>query len=166
MKEIIKTIVIALLVVVAIYFSFLVGKLNERMDFLNRQDSLHTVKSEDFERQLHDLELKFIGRGKHIQRFQRALKELDLKLVETEGRLITKIDSVGLLLDEFKITTENELQATKANLDAIDERLTRFQRQMTSTTTDLQTAAIRLRKQLKELDDRLKAIEEKDKKKK
>ena len=86
--------------------------------------------------------------------------------METEGRLITKIDSVGLLLDEFKITTENEFQATKANLDAIDERLTRFQRQMTSTTTDLQTAAIRLRKQLKELDDRLKAIEEKDKKKK
>jgi len=161
MKEIIKTIVIVILVIVAIYFSFLVGKLNNRMDYLNRQDSLITSQYDDFSFRLKDLELQFIGRGKHIQQFQRDLKDLELMLYEKEAKLISRIDSVGLLLSDFKIETNNQLQNLKNSIDAVDERLASFQRQMTRSTTDLQTATIRLKRNLKDLDERLKTVEKK-----
>lgn len=159
MKEMIKTIVLTLLVVVAIYFAFVVNKVNNRMDSLNVQDSVHVVNIDEFDHNLHDLNLAFIGRGKHIQQFQKDLAALDQKLDMTARKFDTKIDSVGLLIGELRMNTESELANLKRDQDEADKRFSQFQRQTNRTVTDLQTALSRLSREKDNLEKRLKTLE-------
>lgn len=160
MREAIKTIVIILLVVVAIYYAFVVSKVNERLDFLNAQDSIHVQLNDQFTSELKDLELQFIGRGHHIQDFQRELKRLDLDLALATEDFNDKIDSVGFVIGELRMNTETELERIRSDIGGISERLSDFQRLTNRTLTDLQTSAARLNRELNSLEERVKAIEE------
>jgi len=159
MKELIKTIVIVLLVIVAIYYAFVVNKVNERMDQLNVADSLQAISIEGFDHRVHDLDLRFIGRGKHIQQFQRDLSALDQKLDATARRFDVKIDSLGLMIRELRMNTESELANLRADQEATADRLSQFQRQTNRTLTDIQTAASRLNRKLNDLEKRVKTLE-------
>ncbi|MBL7067709.1 MAG: hypothetical protein ISS29_07660 [Candidatus Marinimicrobia bacterium] len=159
MKELIKTIVLVLLVVVAIYFAFVVSKVNNRMDQLNVADSVHVINIDGFDHNLHDLDLRFIGRGKHIQQFQRDLKALDQKLDITARKFDAKIDSVGLLISELRMNTEAELANLKRDNEETAKRLSQFQRQTNRTLTDLQTALSRLNREKNDLEKRVKVLE-------
>ena len=166
MKEIIKTVVIILLVAVAVYFALVVGKVTTRMDVLNTQDSLHVIANEDFDHGLYNLNLKFIGRGKHIQQFQRDLKELDFKLDMTSAMFQAKLDSLGLLVSEFRIATETALDNLKNNLESTDEKLRKVRRTTDRLNTDLQNGLMTLRREIGELDKKVKALETPEEKKK
>ncbi len=159
MKELIKTIVLVLLVVVAIYFAFVVTKVNDRMDNLNVADSVHVINIDGFDHNLHDLDLRFIGRGKHIQQFQRDLKALDQKLDITARQFDVKIDSVGLLISELRMNTEAELANLKRDQEETAKRLSQFQRKTNRTLTDLQTALSRLNREKNDLEKRVKTLE-------
>lgn len=159
MKELIKTIVLVLLVVVAVYFTFVVNKVNDRMDQLNIADSLHVLNIERFDHTVHDLELRFQGRGKHIQQFQARQDEFDNRLDATVRRFDVKVDSLGLLIRELRTNTEAEMALLKRDLDGVTERLSQFQRQTNRTLTDLQTAASRINRELSDLEKRVKVLE-------
>ncbi len=159
MKELIKTIVLVLLVVVAIYFAFEVNKVNVRMDQLNTADSLHVVNIDRFDHDVRDLELQFIGRGKHIQQFQRDLAALDEKLDETARQFDVKVDSLGLLIRELRVNTETELANLRRDQEETASRLSQFQRQTNRTLTDIQTAVSRLNREQTNLEDRVKTLE-------
>lgn len=159
MKELIKTIVLVLLVVVAVYFTFVVNKVNDRMDQLNIADSLHVLNIERFDHTVHDLELRFQGRGKHIQQFQARQDEFDNRLDATVRRFDVKVDSLGLLIRELRTNTETEMALLKRDLDGVTERLSQFQRQTNRTLTDLQTAASRINRELSDLEKRVKVLE-------
>jgi chromosome segregation ATPase len=159
MKELIKTIVLVLLIVVAIYFAFVVTKVNDRMDNLNVADSVHVVNIDGFDHNLHDLDLRFIGRGKHIQQFQRDLKALDQELDITARKFDVKIDSVGLLISELRMNTEAELANLKRDHEETAKRLSQFQRKTNRTRTDLQTALSRLNREKNDLEKRVKTLE-------
>ncbi len=166
MKEVIKTIVIVLLVAVAVYFAFIIGKVNARMDVLNTQDSVIVEVNNDFDHNLHDLELQFIGRGKHIQQFQGDLKDMYRKLDETAIMFAAKIDSVLLVFSEFKMNTETELENLKSEQEQASDRLSKLQRQTNRTLTDLQTALSRMNREIGDLEKRVKAVEPVEKEKK
>lgn len=159
MKELIKTIVLVLLVVVAVYFIFVINKVNDRMDQLNIADSLHVLNIERFDHTVHDLELRFQGRGKHIQQFQARQDEFDNRLDATVRRFDVKVDSLGLLIRELRTNTEAEMALLKRDLDGVTERLSQFQRQTNRTLTDLQTAASRINRELSDLEKRVKVLE-------
>ncbi|HDP67189.1 MAG TPA: hypothetical protein ENN20_01665 [Candidatus Marinimicrobia bacterium] len=159
MKELIKTIVLVLLVVVAVYFTFVVNKVNDRMDQLNIADSLHVLNIERFDHTVHDLELRFQGRGKHIQQFQARQDDFDNRLDATVRRFDVKVDSLGLLIRELRTNTEAEMALLKRDLDGVTERLSQFQRQTNRTLTDLQTAASRINRELSDLEKRVKVLE-------
>ena len=159
MKELIKTIVIALLVIVAIYYAFVVNKVNERMDQLNVADSLHVVNIDRFDHTVHDLDLRFIGRGKHIQQFQKDLAALDAKIDLTARKFDVKVDSLGLLIRELKMNTEAELANLKRDQEDTANRLSQFQRQTNRSLTDIQTAASRLNREIGNLEKRVKVLE-------
>lgn len=159
MKELIKTIVLTLLVVVAVYYAFVVNKVNDRMDQLNAADSVHVVNIDRFDHNVHDLELQFIGRGKHIQQFQRDLVALDEKLDETARKFDVKVDSLGLLIRELRMNTEAELANLKRDQEDTAKRLSQFQRTTNRSLTDIQTAASRLNRELSNLEKRIKILE-------
>ncbi|RKY56639.1 MAG: hypothetical protein DRP89_01020 [Candidatus Neomarinimicrobiota bacterium] len=166
MKEVIKTIVIVLLVAVAVYFAFIIGKVNARMDVLNTQDSVIVEVNNEFDHNLHDLELQFIGRGKHIQQFQRALKDMDRKLDETAIMFAAKIDSVLLVFSEFQMNTETELGNLKSEQDQISDRLSELKRKYNRRLTDLETALPSINRKIGALEKRVKAVEPEEKEKK
>jgi chromosome segregation ATPase len=159
MQKIITTIVLVLLVAVAVYFAFVVNKVNARMDELNSADSLHVANIDRFDRELHDLDLQFIGRGKHIQQFQTALANMDEKLTTTRRQFRAKVDSLGLIVNENQINTEAALTSLKTALDETSERLTRLQRETNRSITDLQTALSRLNREYTDLEARVKTLE-------
>ena len=159
MKEIIRTIVLVALIVVAVYFALVVNKLNLRMDYLNAQDSTHVVRITKFDHNLNDLELQFIGRGKHIQQFQRDLSLIRQDLEQNARRFDVKVDSLGLLIRELQSNTDNQLAILKRDQDETSERLTQFQRQTNRTLTDIQTALSRVNREKDELEKRVKILE-------
>ena len=159
MKEIIRTIVLVALIVVAMYFALVVNKLNLRMDYLNAQDSTHVVRITKFDHNLNDLELQFIGRGKHIQQFQRDLSLIRQDLEQNARRFDVKVDSLGLLIRELQSNTDNQLAILKRDQDETSERLTQFQRQTNRTLTDIQTALSRVNREKDELEKRVKTLE-------
>lgn len=159
MKEMIRTIVLIALVLVAVYFAFVVNKVNLRMDYLNNQDSTHVNRINDFDHNLNDLELQFIGRGKHIQQFQRDLNVIRQDLEHTVRRFDVKVDSLGLIIRELQSNTDNQLAILKKDQDDTSERLSQFQRQTNRTLTDLQTALSRVSREKDELEKRVKTLE-------
>jgi len=159
MKEIIRTVVLVALIVVAVYFAFVVNKVNLRMDYLNAQDSTHVVRITQFDHNLDDLELQFIGRGKHIQQFQRDLIIIRQDLENTVKRFDFKVDSLGLLIRELQSNTENQIAILRRDQDETSERLTQFQRLTNRTLTDIQTALSRVNREKDELEKRVKVLE-------
>ena len=160
MKEVIKTIAIVILVGVSIYFAYKFGTVNERMTVLNSQDSLQSVQVESFDHALHDLELKFIGRGKHIQEFQRSVEKLDSKLDDTKQELTTKIDDVNFSVEELKSYTNAELTSLKTDLQETSDKLSTVRRETNNEILDLKQILRRLNRSLKNIEDRVENLEE------
>ena len=161
MKEVIKTIAIVILVGVSIYFAYRFGSVNERMSVLNAQDSLQAIQVESFDHAVNDLELKFIGRGKHIQEFQKSVEKLDAKLGETKTELMNKIDDVNFALEEFKAATNTELVSLKNNLNETSDKLSEVKRETNNEIMDLKTIMRRINRAVQSLEDDLKALDEK-----
>ncbi|GEM_PF-440696 len=159
MKEAIKTIAIVLLVFVAVYYALVVDRVNKRMDQLNSQDSLSVVTNEDFNHQLNDLRLQFIGRGKHIQEFQKSVTDLNDKLDITKAVFSAKIDSLGLIIGEFRMNTETEFASVKNDIEDLSGQLASYKRQTQRTLTDLQTNISRMSREATDLDKRIKTLE-------
>ncbi|MBN2279522.1 MAG: hypothetical protein JXQ65_02980 [Candidatus Marinimicrobia bacterium] len=161
MKDVIKTIAIVILAGISIYFAYKFGTVNERMTVLNSQDSLQAIEVNRFDHAVKDLELQFIGRGKHIQEFQKDLEKLESKLNETKNELERKIDDVNFALEEYKATTGTELNSIKINLNETSDRLSTVKRETNNEIMDLKSIMQRLNRSLKTLEDDLKALDEK-----
>ncbi len=160
MKEVIKTIAIVILVGVSIFFAYKFGTVNERMTVLNSQDSLQSIQVESFDHALHDLELKFIGRGKHIQEFQNSVADLNRKLDETKQELATKIDDVNFSLEEFKSSTNAELTGLKTQLQETSDKLSSVRRETNNEILDLKQILRRLNRNLNNIEDQVESLEE------
>ena len=123
MKEVIKTIVIVILAGVAIFYGVRFNKVDKRMGKLNSQDSLQSIQVKKFDHRVHDLELKFKGRGEHIQEFQSRLKEFDQELQNTYDKFNSKVDSLDYVFQGFRQQTENTLDAIKKSQEEMNNRI-------------------------------------------
>ncbi len=159
MKETIKIIVIVLLVVVSVYFALQFEKVNKRMDTLNTQDSTQFIRVDEFDHTVNDLNLKFIGRGHHIQEFQRALQDMDNRLVQTKRDFNSKIDSLGYIISEFRMNTENEIAEIHRKLETSSDRITELQRKTNRKITDINSTLSRVNRNISKLDEKVKDIE-------
>jgi len=159
MKELIKTIALVLVVVAVVYFFFEFEKVNKRLDILNARDSTHSVTINDFDHNLHDLSLEFVGRGKHIQQFQQSLKDMNSRLDSVDLALSDKIEETNTSIAELKIDIDSRFNVMKSDQDGINERLNKFQRETQRTLTDLQSAVTRMSRELSDLDKRVKTLE-------
>ncbi|HPC35283.1 MAG TPA: hypothetical protein P5268_03365 [Candidatus Marinimicrobia bacterium] len=159
MKELIKTIALVLVVVAVVYFFFEFEKVNTRLDVLNARDSTYSVTINDFDHNLNDLNLEFIGRGKHIQQFQKSLKSMNSRLDSVNMALSDKIEETNTSIAELKIDVDSRFNGMKSSQDEISERLNKFQRETQRTLTDLQTAVTRMSREMSDLDKRIKILE-------
>ncbi len=161
MKDVIKTIAIVILVGISIYFAYKFGTVNERMTVLNSQDSLQSIQVESFDHAVHDLKLQFIGRGKHIQEFQKSVADLNEKLDDTKEELLVKIEDLNFALEEFKTATNSELTTIKNDAAETSQKLSTVKREANNEIMDLKSIMRRLNRNLKSLEDEVEALDEK-----
>lgn len=159
MKELIKTIVIILLVIAVGYFFYQNDKLVKQMTKLTEADSVHAITITDFDHNLNDLELQFIGRGKHIQQFQTALAQMNARLDSIDQIFAGKIEQVNTNIAELKMEMDNQFSTLKTSQDDLNERLNKFQRETNRSLTDLQTAISRMGREFTDLEKRVKTLE-------
>ncbi len=165
MKEVIRTIIIVILIAAAIYYAFVVNNVKERMAVLNEQDSLQTIQVEEFDHKVHDLELRFEGRGKHIRQFQARQDEFDMHLNILNRKIDNKADSLGLIIRQLRVNTENELTKLKNQQAETERKLSELRRKEQSDISDLRQIMRRMNQEVNDLDDRLESIEKKMKEK-
>jgi len=161
MKEVIRTIVIVILVAAAIYYAFVVNRVEDRMAVLDEQDSLQTIQVEEFDHKVHDLELRFEGRGKHIRQFHERQDEFDMHLNILNRKIDTKVDSLGLIVRQLRVNTENELTKLQNQQAETESKLSELRRKQQSDISDLRQIMRRMNQEINELDDRLESIEKK-----
>ncbi|MCF7885115.1 MAG: hypothetical protein K9M80_01350 [Candidatus Marinimicrobia bacterium] len=137
MKEVIKTIVIVILAGVAIFYGIKFNKVNQRMDVLNSQDSLQSIQVNKFDHRVHDLELMFEGRGKHIQNFQSRLADFDKELDDTYNKFNNKVDSLDYVFQAFKSQTENALDGLKKSQTELNDRIYEVRKESRDRYQDL-----------------------------
>lgn len=159
MKELIKTMALVLLVAAVVYFFFEFEKVNTRIETLNNRDSTHSVTINDFDHNLNDLNLEFQGRGKHIQQFQKSLKDMSSRMDSINLALTDKIEETNTSIAELKMDVDTRFASVKSDQDDINERLGKFQRETQRTLTDLQSAITRIGREFSDLDKRVKTLE-------
>ena len=159
--KVIRTIIIVILVVAALYYAFVVQKANDRMDVLNSQDSLQTIDVNQFNHRVHDLELKFDGRGKHIRQFQARQDDFDDRLNETNRRLNSKVDSLGMVITALRARTDNQISTLQNKDEEIVESITTLKRKTHNDIMDLRTLLSRVNREIDKLDKQIKDLDEK-----
>ncbi|MDD5765378.1 MAG: hypothetical protein PHW79_03855 [Candidatus Marinimicrobia bacterium] len=159
MKELIKTIMIILLVIVSGYLVYEMNNMERTLADLDVQDSIRVVTVEQFDHGLNDLELQFIGRGKHIQQFQIDLQQMNNKLDETTKNFDMKLDSISVAINELRSTTESQLANLKTDQESIGDRITKLQRNTNQSVMDLQTALTKLNRDFSDMEKRVKTLE-------
>ncbi len=159
MKELIKTIALVIAIVAVVYFFFEFEKVNTKMNSLMEADSTQKVTINDFDHDLNDLDLEFQGRGKHIQQFQKSLERMNAKMDSIDLALNDKIESTNTSIAELKMDIDTRFSSMKSEQDAVDERLSKFQRETSRTLTDLQSAITRMSREFSDLDKRVKVLE-------
>ena len=159
MKELIKTIVLVLLAVATVYLFVKIESTNKKMSDLTSADSLHLITINDFDHNLNDLSLEFIGRGKHIQQFQAALAQLDDKLDSVNQALGVQIENTNTVIAELKMDLDSRLATMKSDHDNLNERLGKFRRETNRTLTDIQSAISRMGREFGDLEKRVKTLE-------
>lgn len=160
MKEIIKTIVIVILAGVAIFYGIKFNKVNQRMDVLNSQDSLQSIQVNKFDHRVHDLELKFEGRGKHIQNFQKSLAEFDKELDETYNKFNNKVDSLDYVFQAFKSQTETALDGLKNSQTELNDRIYEVRKDSRDRYQDLRQLLRRTTRKVSSVENDLENLQE------
>ncbi|PIS29140.1 MAG: hypothetical protein COT43_04565 [Candidatus Marinimicrobia bacterium CG08_land_8_20_14_0_20_45_22] len=159
MKELIKTIMIILLVVVSGYLVYQMNTMEQTLATLDVKDSVRIVTIEQFDHGLNDLELQFIGRGKHIQQFQVDLQQMNNRLDESERNFEAKLDSTNLAINELRSMTESQLANLKTDQESLGDRITKLQRNTNQSVMDLQTALTKINRDFSDLEKRVKILE-------
>ncbi|MFA4838768.1 MAG: hypothetical protein WC703_04755 [Candidatus Neomarinimicrobiota bacterium] len=159
MKELFKTIMIILLVVVSGYLIYEMNKMERTLSTLDVKDSVRIVSIEEFDHGLNDLELQFIGRGKHIQQFQVELQQMNNKLDQNARNFDTKLDSIGLTINELRSMTESQLASLKTDQESLGDRITKLQRNTNQSIMDLQTALLKINRDFSDMEKRVKTLE-------
>jgi chromosome segregation ATPase len=160
MKEVIKTIVIVILAGVAIFYGVKFNEVNQRMDVLNSKDSLQTVQVNKFDHRVHDLELMFEGRGKHIRNFQQSLKDFDQELDETYNKFNNKVDSLDYVFQAFKSQTQNSLEALKSSQTELNDRIYEVRKESRDRYQDLRQLLRRTTRKVSGIENDLENLQE------
>ncbi len=152
MKEVIKTIAIVILAGVAIFYGVKFNNVNSRMDVLKSKDSLQSIQVNKFDHRVHDLELMFEGRGKHIRNFQGKLKDFDQELDETYNTFNNKVDSIDYVFQAFRSQTETALDGLKKSQTELNDRIYQVRKDARDQYQDLRQLLRRTSRKVRSLE--------------
>ena len=134
------------------YFQWMADDMKSRMDVLNQNDQEHLdVIDKEFREDLRNLNLRFEGRGKHIQKAQQDIIA-NTNLINTmAAELNEKISDVQYNLDEYERVTDNKIGRTNDDVADLQDSFASQNRQNRRKFSDLEQTLTQLQNQVKEL---------------
>ena len=109
--------ILVILIAVAGYFQYMASNMISRMDELNENDSKHVdVVHNEFREDLRKLTLKFIGRGKHLQKAQQDIVANTEFIEYVTDSLGNAIQLVQYNLDELDRTVSKKFDNVEADI--------------------------------------------------
>lgn len=135
--------IINILVLVLAVFSLYYGVL---VDY-NRVQTMKTLLASDEELQGHKrvideeyrrLDLKFVGRGKHMQRMAADIENLRGRLRTVTDSLANKLDEVNFLLTQVEENLREDIRSVSADVRSLNDDLSTYKRRTNRSILDIQ----------------------------
>ena len=134
------------------YFQWMADNMKSRMDVLNQNDQEHLdVIDKEFREDLRNLNLRFEGRGKHIQKAQQDIIANTNLINIMAAELNEKISDVQYNLDEYERVTDNKIGRTNDDVADLQDSFASQNRQNRRKFSDLEQTLTQLQNQVKEL---------------
>ena len=148
-------ILVVVLVVFSLYYGIIVDHSRvETMEALRQSDvelqGHKKVIDEDYRR----LDLRFLGRGKHIKRMQEDIAWLDDRLQTVSDSLGNKIEEANFFLQQADEMLREDIRNVDSELRALSDDLSTYKRRTNRDILDMKEVISRM-------EDDLKALEEK-----
>ena len=134
------------------YFQYLADELNKRMDEINTVDQRLVDKVEDqFTDSLRQYNLRFIGRGKHLQKAQLDIIDNTELIIRNTDSLLSLIDDVDFKLDNFIRETGRNFKNVTNDLEDLSDEVRSSARRTKQKLADLEQSKEQLTKDLTEI---------------
>ena len=134
------------------YFQWMADDMKSRMDVLNQNDQEHLdIIDKEFREDLRNLNLRFEGRGKHIQKAQQDIIANTNLINTTANELNEKISDVQYNLDEYERVTNNKIERINNDIADLQDSFDSQNRQNRRKFSDLEQTLTQLQNQVKEL---------------
>ena len=149
-----------ILVVILVGFSLYYGIIVDH----NRVTTMEALRQSDEEIQGHKnvidedyrrLDLKFIGRGKHIQSMQEDLAFLRMRLQTVRDSLGNKIEETNYFLQQVEEMLREDLRNLDGELRALSDDLATYKRRTNRDILDMKEVISRMEDDIKALDEKV-----------
>jgi len=149
-------ILVVILVGFSLYYGIIVDhKRVDTMEALNQSDEElqghKNVIDEDYRR----LDLRFIGRGKHIQSMQEDLAFLRMRLQTVRDSLGNKIEETNYVLQQVEEMLREDLRNLDSELRALSDDLATYKRRTNRDILDMKEVISRMEDDIKALDEKI-----------
>ncbi len=149
-------ILVVLLVVFSLYYGIIVDHRRvETMEALRQSDvelqGHKKVIDEDYRR----LDLKFLGRGKHIKEMQDDIVFLRGRLQTVSDSLGNKIEETNYFLQQVEEVLQEDIRNISSELRALSDDLATYKRRTNRDILDTKEVISRMEDDLKALDDQV-----------
>ena len=149
-------ILVVLLVVFSLYYGIIVDHRRvETMEALRQSDvelqGHKNVIDEDYRR----LDLKFLGRGKHIKEMQDDIVFLRGRLQTVSDSLGNKIEETNFFLQQAEEMLREDIRNVNSELRALSDDLATYKRRTNRDILDTKEVISRMEDDLKALDDQV-----------
>ncbi len=157
---------INILVVILVGFSLYYGIIVDN----KRVDTMETLRQNDEELQGHKnvidedyrrLDLKFTGRGKHIQMMQEDLAFLRMRLQTVRDSLGNKIEETNYFLQQVEEILREDIRNLEGELRALTDDLATYKRRTNRDILDMKEAISVMEDDIKALDEKVNPKKEK-----
>ena len=151
---------INILVVILVGFSLYYGIIVDH----KRVDTMEALSQSDVELQGHKnvideeyrrLDLRFIGRGKHIRRMQENLVFLHMRLQTVSDSLGNKIEETNYLVQQVEEMLREDIRDLDDELRALTDDLATYKRRTNRDIFDMKEVISRMEDDLKALDEKV-----------
>ncbi|HDR04093.1 MAG TPA: hypothetical protein ENN84_02450 [Candidatus Marinimicrobia bacterium] len=124
-------------------------------------------KYQSFTDRLHNLEVKFEGRAKHVRQNQQGIKALNENLDEFKGKhrndmylANVRVDSVGAVVDNNAALADNQIKELRSTATTLRQNIITNNNTATQNISRLTRDLENLKKKFDDLDLKVSAIQE------
>ena len=146
---------------ITLYYTIIVDyKRSQAMEILTTSDVELQGHKNMMDEEYRRLTLMFEGRGKHMQRMQEGIRNLNQRVRTVTDSLGNKIEETNYLLSQVEELLREDIRRVESDLRAAADELTTYKRRTNRSILDLQESLSTLENELTALRELVEPQEE------